>query len=132
MVQSTQAYTMHHDATSARGSHAKQDTRRRDTKGLDMNSCNASDAVDGQQQQQQQRWMAVTIIEDDDLMFGGKPLCTWYEEDRRCSVGEGEESAPSPCSSTDEDEELHRGRQRVSHSASLNAHVHVFVFVFHC
>jgi hypothetical protein len=28
-------------------------------------------------------WMAVTAIEDDDLMFGGKPLCTWYEEERR-------------------------------------------------
>jgi hypothetical protein len=28
-------------------------------------------------------WMAATVIEDDDLMFGGKPLCTWYEEERR-------------------------------------------------
>ncbi|KAL1897933.1 hypothetical protein Sste5346_003785 [Sporothrix stenoceras] len=58
----------------------------------------------------QQAWMSFTIIEDDDLMFGGKPLCTWYEEDRRCSMGE--EGAPSPCSSVDDDEEMHRGRQR--------------------
>ncbi|KAH6845763.1 hypothetical protein B0I37DRAFT_191758 [Chaetomium sp. MPI-CAGE-AT-0009] len=27
--------------------------------------------------------MATTVIDDDDLMFGGKPLCAWYEEDRR-------------------------------------------------
>ena len=28
-------------------------------------------------------WMVSTVIEDDDLMFGGKPLCAWHEEDRR-------------------------------------------------
>ncbi|KAK4132165.1 hypothetical protein BT67DRAFT_386290 [Trichocladium antarcticum] len=44
-------------------------------------------------------WMAITVIEDDDLMFGGKPLCTWYEEDRRRL-------------STSIDEEETRGRQR--------------------
>ncbi|KAK4225867.1 hypothetical protein QBC38DRAFT_367807 [Podospora fimiseda] len=44
-------------------------------------------------------WMMATVIEDDDLMFGGKPLSTWYEEDRRrFSCGN--------------DEEEHRGRQR--------------------
>jgi hypothetical protein len=30
-----------------------------------------------------QPWMMATVIDDDDLMFGGKPLCAWYEEDRR-------------------------------------------------
>ncbi|KAK4457678.1 hypothetical protein QBC42DRAFT_160622, partial [Cladorrhinum samala] len=44
-------------------------------------------------------WMMATVIEDDDLMFGGKPLSTWYEEDRR------------RFSSSNEEEE-HRGRQR--------------------
>ena len=49
-------------------------------------------------------WMSVTVIEDDDLMFGGKPLCAWYEEDRRSS---------SSCIDAElEDEEENRGRQR--------------------
>lgn len=46
-----------------------------------------------------QPWMMATVIEDDDLMFGGKPLCAWYEEDRR------------RLSSCIEEEEM-RGRQR--------------------
>lgn len=46
-----------------------------------------------------QSWMSATVIEDDDLMFGGKPLCTWYEEDRQRI-------------STSLDEEETRGRQR--------------------
>ncbi|KAL0465080.1 hypothetical protein QR685DRAFT_148362 [Neurospora intermedia] len=45
-------------------------------------------------------WMVATVIEDDDLMFGGKPLSAWYEEDRR------------RLSSSNEDEEEIRGRQR--------------------
>lgn len=28
------------------------------------------------------KWVHPTIIEDDDLQFGGKALCEWYEEDR--------------------------------------------------
>ncbi|UPL02373.1 hypothetical protein LCI18_013307 [Fusarium solani-melongenae] len=28
-------------------------------------------------------WVQTTIIEDDDLIFGGKALCTWFEEERR-------------------------------------------------
>lgn len=55
-------------------------------------------------------WMMATMIEDDDLTFGGKPLSTWYEEDRR-RYSLGEESAPTPGF---EDEEERRGRQRVS------------------
>ncbi|KAK4209817.1 hypothetical protein QBC37DRAFT_293788 [Rhypophila decipiens] len=45
-------------------------------------------------------WMVTTVIEDDDLMFGGKPLSAWYEEDRR------------RLSTGDEEEEEPRGRQR--------------------
>ena len=44
-------------------------------------------------------WMATTVIEDDDLMFGGKPLSAWYEEDQQLL-------------STVEIEEERRGRQR--------------------
>ena len=28
------------------------------------------------------QWVQPTIIEDDDLQFGGKALSEWYEEDR--------------------------------------------------
>ncbi|KAK0648192.1 hypothetical protein B0T16DRAFT_427459 [Cercophora newfieldiana] len=44
-------------------------------------------------------WMVATVIEDDDLTFGGKPLSAWYEEDRRRL-------------SSGDDEEERRGRQR--------------------
>ncbi|CAK7241774.1 MAG: hypothetical protein STHCBS139747_003245 [Sporothrix thermara] len=84
-------------------------------------------------------------IEDDDLMFGGKPLCTWYEEDRRCSMSEESRhhshghshghshshshshghdgsNAPSPESTgeslTDEDEERGRRRDRPQYHVS--------------
>lgn len=52
-------------------------------------------------------WVQPTAIDDDDLTFGGKPLSTWYEEDRRrlSSSGETDESA----SGGDE----RRGRERV-------------------
>lgn len=53
-----------------------------------------------------QGWIQATIIEDDDLMFGGKSLSTWYEEERR------------RLSNGSSDEEEHRGRQRVSYNAS--------------
>jgi hypothetical protein len=43
-------------------------------------------------------WMVSTVIEDDDLTFGGKSLSAWYEEDRQ------KVSFP---------EEERRGRQRV-------------------
>ncbi|CCC12078.1 hypothetical protein SMACR_09224 [Sordaria macrospora] len=54
-------------------------------------------------------WMVVTVIEDDDLMFGGKPLSAWYEEDRR------------RLSSNEEEEEI-RGRQR--DRVRMDAHHH--------
>lgn len=28
-------------------------------------------------------WVQPTVIDDDDLTFGGKSLSTWYEEERR-------------------------------------------------
>lgn len=45
-------------------------------------------------------WMQPIEIEDDDLMFGGKSLSAWYEEERQAPA------APV--------EEERRGRQRVS------------------
>lgn len=44
--------------------------------------------------------MEPIIIDDDDLMFGGKSLSAWYEEERK--------SLSTPA------EEERRGRQRVS------------------
>jgi GAF domain-containing protein len=46
-------------------------------------------------------WIQATVIEDEDLMFGGKALSAWYEEERRRLSGSS-------------DEEERRGRQRVS------------------
>ncbi|KAF4966348.1 hypothetical protein FSARC_5976 [Fusarium sarcochroum] len=62
-------------------------------------------------------WVQPTIIEDEDLTFGGKALSTWYEEDRRRH-------------SSGSDEEERRGRERVrrnyrsgkSHKKHLNQH----------
>ncbi|KAI0131512.1 hypothetical protein F4814DRAFT_171490 [Daldinia grandis] len=49
---------------------------------------------------QKQGWMEPIVIDDEDLMFSGKSLSAWYEEERK-SVG-------GPV------EEERRGRQRVS------------------
>ncbi|KFH40773.1 hypothetical protein ACRE_085220 [Hapsidospora chrysogenum ATCC 11550] len=49
-------------------------------------------------------WVQPTVIDDDDLTFGGKSLSTWYEEDRRrLSSGDMEDHAGEPP----------RGRERV-------------------
>ena len=50
-------------------------------------------------------WMVATVIEDDDLMFGGKPLSAWYEEERR-------RQSMASYSGSECDEEERRGRQR--------------------
>ncbi|KAI1407328.1 hypothetical protein F5Y13DRAFT_132123 [Hypoxylon sp. FL1857] len=49
---------------------------------------------------QKQGWMEPIVIDDEDLMFGGKSLSAWYEEERKTV------SFPA--------EEERRGRQRVS------------------
>jgi hypothetical protein len=54
-------------------------------------------------------WMEPIVIEDD-LMFGGKSLSTWYEEERR--------SLHAPA------EEERRGRQRVRQQYSHPHHHH--------
>jgi hypothetical protein len=39
-------------------------------------------------------WVQPTVIEDDDLTFGGKSLSAWYEEERRrlsCGASSDEE-----------------------------------------
>lgn len=57
-------------------------------------------------------WMVATVIEDEDLMFGGKPLSAWYEEERR------RQSLDS------RDEEERRGRQRERPRAYRDGHHH--------
>jgi hypothetical protein len=52
-------------------------------------------------------WIQATVIEDEDIMFGGKALSTWYEEERRRL-------------SSSSLEEERRGRQRVR--ASYSSH----------
>ena len=60
------------------------------------------------------QWMVATVIEDDDLMFGGKPLSTWYEEERtRHSTGHFEE-----------EEKRGRARERVYYHDSDHKHHH--------
>lgn len=59
-------------------------------------------------------WVQPTVIEDDDLTFGGKSLSAWYEEERRrLSSGSGSD-----------DGEERRGRERVRkhHSRSGKSH----------
>jgi len=56
-----------------------------------------------------QAWIQPIIIEDEDLMFGGKPLSAWYEEDRSrlSSSNSSDDGNQSP-----EEEEERRGRER--------------------
>lgn len=59
---------------------------------------------------QKQGWTEPIVIDDDDLMFGGKSLSAWFEEERK---------APSfPA------EEERRGRQRVRSTNMRRAAVH--------
>jgi hypothetical protein len=61
-------------------------------------------------------WVQPTIIEDEDLTFGGKSLSAWYEEDRR------RHSSGSSSSSSDEEER--RGRERVRRNYSRSGKSH--------
>lgn len=56
-------------------------------------------------------WVQPTIIDDEDLTFGGKALSTWYEEERRRL-------------SSGSDEEERRGRERVRrhHRSTKTSH----------
>ncbi|KAH7234123.1 hypothetical protein B0J15DRAFT_554994 [Fusarium solani] len=56
-------------------------------------------------------WVQPTIIEDEDLTFGGKALSTWYEEERRRL-------------SSGSDEEERRGRERVRRNYSRSSKSH--------
>ncbi|RYP72761.1 hypothetical protein DL769_004377 [Monosporascus sp. CRB-8-3] len=68
--------------------------------GDDTPYCFVPDADKQATQVQGYGWMEPIIIDDDDLMFGGKSLSTWYEEERK--------------SLSISIEEERRGRQRVS------------------
>ncbi|KAL7898870.1 hypothetical protein HDV63DRAFT_385730 [Trichoderma sp. SZMC 28014] len=58
-----------------------------------------------------QQWIQPIIIEDEDLMFGGKSLSTWYEEDRS-RLSSGSSSGSDDGNQSPEEEEEHRGRER--------------------
>lgn len=53
-------------------------------------------------------WVQPIVIDDEDLMFGGKSLSAWYEEDRR-RLSSGSDDGRADHS---QDEER-RGRERV-------------------
>ncbi|KAL7793832.1 hypothetical protein V8C37DRAFT_377502 [Trichoderma ceciliae] len=56
-----------------------------------------------------QTWIQPIIIEDEDLMFGGKTLSAWYEEERSrlsSSSNSSDDGSQSP------EEEERRGRER--------------------
>lgn len=57
-----------------------------------------------------QHWMYATIIEDGDLMYGGKPLSAWYEEERR----------RQRVSLADSLEQDRRGRSRERHAMAVH------------
>ncbi|KAL2177335.1 uncharacterized protein P884DRAFT_277591 [Thermothelomyces heterothallicus CBS 202.75] len=64
-----------------------------------------------------QPWMVATVINDDDLMFGGKPLCAWYEEDRRrfgCATVE-EETRGRPRERARADAHYERSQKQPQH-----------------
>ncbi|GKU04982.1 hypothetical protein FLAG1_07777 [Fusarium langsethiae] len=62
-------------------------------------------------------WVQPTIIEDEDLTFGGKSLSAWYEEDRR-------RHSSGSSSSSSSDEEERRGRERVRRNYSRSGKSH--------
>jgi len=59
-----------------------------------------------------QAWIQPIIIEDEDLMFGGKALSEWYEEDRSRLSSVGSSSGSDDGNQSPEEEEEHRGRER--------------------
>lgn len=58
-------------------------------------------------------WVRPTLIDDDDLTFGGKSLSAWYEEERRrLSSGSMAEGRGRSDDDEAEEEEERRGRER--------------------
>ncbi|CAJ2510604.1 Uu.00g062290.m01.CDS01 [Anthostomella pinea] len=69
--------------------------------------------VDGHDEElRNHSWMEPIVIDDDDLMFGGKSLSAWYEEERQ------------PVSYPAEEERRGRQRVRQHHSHSHKHHHH--------
>jgi hypothetical protein len=58
-------------------------------------------------------WVQPTVIDDEDLTFGGKPLSAWYEEERR--------RLSNGSSSSDEER---RGRERVRRQCDAHSAKH--------
>ncbi|KAL2150403.1 hypothetical protein VTH82DRAFT_6966 [Thermothelomyces myriococcoides] len=70
-------------------------------------------------------WMVATVIDDDDLMFGGKPLCAWYEEDRRrfgCATFDEEETRGRPRERVRIDAHYERSQKQSHHQARQQHH----------
>lgn len=66
-------------------------------------------------------WVRPIVIEDEDLMFGGKSLSAWYEEERQRQSSGG--SVAGGNSSDEEQHEERRGRERVRrHYSPSKAH----------
>ncbi|KAI0545359.1 hypothetical protein F4679DRAFT_588568 [Xylaria curta] len=66
---------------------------------------------DGQHGSYGQAWMEPIVIDDEDLMFGGKSLSAWYEEERQ--------SLNYPI---EEEQEERRGRQRIRQQHHYHHH----------
>ncbi|RFU74692.1 hypothetical protein TARUN_7562 [Trichoderma arundinaceum] len=57
-------------------------------------------------------WIQPIIIEDEDLMFGGKSLSAWYEEDRSRLSSSSSSNSSDDGNQSPEEEEERRGRER--------------------
>lgn len=73
-----------------------------------------------------QSWMVATVIDDDDITFGGKPLCAWYEEDRRrlSSCIDEEETRGRPRARVSVESHHHHHHHKPQHNQHLRQHSH--------
>lgn len=92
--------TAHHSTQAHKSSPLIMVTTSNQTHRADDDVYSHFSLEDDAQLSQSYGWMQPIEIEDDDLMFGGKSLSAWYEEERQAPA------APV--------EEERRGRQRVS------------------
>lgn len=93
----------HHNIMSAATASSAAASPSSDTTYYLVPNLQALDPSAGELDASAHAWVQPTVIEDDDLTFGGKSLSAWYEEDRRrFSYSDGEEE--------------HRGRERVRRS----------------
>ncbi|KAG5979118.1 hypothetical protein E4U55_005553 [Claviceps digitariae] len=65
-------------------------------------------------------WVQPIDIDDEDLMFGGKSLSAWYEEDRRRLSSGGSDDGRNET----RHEEQPRGRERVRRHYAVSSKAH--------